>query len=145
MLYCPIICLYRRRKYKDETTRLNQQLKSVSVGSKATDKQADRLQKEIEKLRWVALHWGELGVGGLTCSGVGRGSSGCVAVEGDWELGLLGSRWLVVSSICGRRVGEWVTKVLQQVQSAPCCADLTRTQHPESLSRVVLTERQPDK
>lgn len=40
-----------RRKYKDETARLNQALKSASMGNKATDKQADRLQKEIDKLR----------------------------------------------------------------------------------------------
>lgn len=45
-----IVCELRR-KYKDETTRLNQALKSASVGSKATDKQADRLQKDIDKLR----------------------------------------------------------------------------------------------
>ena len=48
--YC-MYRLWRRRKYKEETTRLNQQLKSASHGSKATDKQADRLQKEIDKLR----------------------------------------------------------------------------------------------
>lgn len=40
-----------RRKYKEETTRLNQQLKSASMGSKANDKAADRLQKEVDKLR----------------------------------------------------------------------------------------------
>ena len=40
-----------RRKYKEETARLNQQLKSASMGSKGTEKQADRLQKEIDKLR----------------------------------------------------------------------------------------------
>jgi len=39
------------RKYKEETTRLNQQLKSASMGSKANDKAADRLQKEVDKLR----------------------------------------------------------------------------------------------
>ena len=30
---------------------MNQQLKSASMGSKGTEKQADRLQKEIDKLR----------------------------------------------------------------------------------------------
>lgn len=43
---------HRRRKYKEETTRLNQQLKSASMGSKANDKAADRLQKEVDKLRY---------------------------------------------------------------------------------------------
>ena len=41
-----------RQKYKEETTRLNQQLKSASMGSKANDKAADRLQKEVDKLRY---------------------------------------------------------------------------------------------
>ena len=47
----------RRRKYTSETARLNQQLKSTSQGFKATDKQSDRLQKELEKLRCATV-WG---------------------------------------------------------------------------------------
>lgn len=46
--------LESRQKYKEETTRLNQALKSASMGSKANDKAADRLQKEVDKLRCVA-------------------------------------------------------------------------------------------
>ena len=43
--------LFCRRKYKEETAKLNQQLKSTSMGSKGNEKEADRLKKEIEKLR----------------------------------------------------------------------------------------------
>lgn len=50
-----LLCLalsQRRRKFKEETARLNQQLKSASVGSKGNEKEAERLKKEIDKLRW---------------------------------------------------------------------------------------------
>lgn len=40
-----------RRKYKEETTRLNLALKSASHGSKGTERAADKAQKEMEKLR----------------------------------------------------------------------------------------------
>ena len=40
-----------RRKYKEETTRLTAQLRSTSAGTKGTEKVADRMQKEIDKLR----------------------------------------------------------------------------------------------
>lgn len=51
LLPLPQVC---RRRYKEETAKLSQQLKSASQGYKATDKQSDRLQKEIDKLRWGA-------------------------------------------------------------------------------------------
>ncbi|MBX9448666.1 MAG: hypothetical protein KL787_02625 [Taibaiella sp.] len=40
-----------RRKYKDETARLNLALKSASAGSKGTEKAADRAAKDTERLR----------------------------------------------------------------------------------------------
>ena len=40
-----------RRKYKDETARLNQALKSASVGSKGTERAADKAVKETERMR----------------------------------------------------------------------------------------------
>lgn len=40
-----------RRKYKEDTTKLSQQLKSASMGSKGTEKEAEKLKKEIDKLR----------------------------------------------------------------------------------------------
>lgn len=40
-----------RRKYKEETIRLNQALKSASMGSKGNEKAADRAQKDIDRLR----------------------------------------------------------------------------------------------
>ncbi|MBX9448646.1 MAG: hypothetical protein KL787_02525 [Taibaiella sp.] len=40
-----------RRKYKDETARLNLALKSAGAGSKGTEKAADRAAKDTERLR----------------------------------------------------------------------------------------------
>jgi len=40
-----------KRKYKDETSRLNLALKSASAGSRGTEKAADRAAKDTERLR----------------------------------------------------------------------------------------------
>ena len=62
-----------RRRYKEETAKLSQQLKSASQGHKATDKQSDRLQKEIDKLRWGrAAPAGRCAVGAAAAVVAGR-------------------------------------------------------------------------